>query len=87
MTDKPKVLIVDDDDEVAIQMVIIDRAIGNKWLISSGLNPGDRVVVEGIQKVRPGASVKVVPYNVDNKDNMKTSKKIIASDSDNKMEN
>jgi membrane fusion protein (multidrug efflux system) len=42
-------------------MLKLDRAIGDKWLVSSGLNPGDRVIVEGVQKVRPGASVKVVP--------------------------
>jgi membrane fusion protein (multidrug efflux system) len=41
---------------------VVDRAVGDKWLISEGLNPGDRLIVEGIQKVRPGTSVKVVPF-------------------------
>ena len=38
----------------------LDRAIGDQWLVSAGLAPGDRVIVEGMQKVRPGAVVKVV---------------------------
>jgi len=49
-------------------MLTLDRAIDNKWLVSSGLNPGDRVIVEGVQKVRPGASVKVVPFDAGRKE-------------------
>jgi membrane fusion protein, multidrug efflux system len=64
----PVALIVDAEDKVQQRMLVLDRAIGNKWLVSSGLNPGDRVIVEGVQKVRPGASVKVVPFNADRKD-------------------
>jgi membrane fusion protein (multidrug efflux system) len=41
---------------------MLDRAIGDAWLVSSGLAPGDRVIVEGKQKARPGVSVKVVPF-------------------------
>jgi membrane fusion protein (multidrug efflux system) len=44
-------------------MLALDRAIGDKWLVSSGLAPGDRLIVEGLQKVRPGAAVKVVPFH------------------------
>jgi len=58
----PVALIVDAEDKVQQRMLTLDRAIGNKWLVSSGLNPGDRVIVEGVQKVRPGASVRVVPF-------------------------
>ncbi len=43
-------------------MLALDRAIGDNWLISSGLASGDRVIVEGMQKIRPGVSVKVVPW-------------------------
>ena len=43
-------------------MLTLDRAIGDQWLVSSGLAPGDRVIVEGMQKVRPGAPVKAVPF-------------------------
>lgn len=56
----PLTLIVDADGKVQQRQLTADRAIGDKWLITSGLTKGDRVIVEGIQKVRPGASVKVV---------------------------
>ncbi|MDD5678658.1 MAG: efflux RND transporter periplasmic adaptor subunit [Kiritimatiellae bacterium] len=55
-------LVVDKDDKVEQRMLKIDRAIGNKWLVDEGLNAGDRVILEGLQKIRPGAAVKVVPF-------------------------
>jgi membrane fusion protein (multidrug efflux system) len=55
-------LIVDGSSKVQQRMITVDRVIGDKWLVSSGLKPGDQVIVEGVQKVRPGASVKVVPF-------------------------
>jgi len=58
----PTVLIVDGGGKVEPRLLEIDRAIGDKWLVTSGLVSGDRVIVEGLQKVRPGASVKVVPF-------------------------
>lgn len=60
---EPLTLIVDAENKVHQRMLTLDRAIGNEWLVSSGLAPGDRVIVEGIQKVRPGASVKAVPLD------------------------
>jgi membrane fusion protein (multidrug efflux system) len=57
----PFALIVDSQGKVQQRSITVDRAIGNKWLVTSGLAAGDRLVVEGIQKVRPGASVKVTP--------------------------
>jgi membrane fusion protein (multidrug efflux system) len=56
-------LIVDNTGKVQQRMLTIDRAAGDKWLVTSGLGPGDRVIVEGLQRVRPGASVKEVPLN------------------------
>jgi len=58
----PTVLVVDGEDKVQPRVIRTDRAIGDQWLVSSGLARGDRVVVEGVQKVRPGAPVKVVPF-------------------------
>jgi membrane fusion protein, multidrug efflux system len=58
----PTSLIVDAEGKVQLRMLTLDRTIGDKWLVSSGLAPGDRVIVEGIQKVRPGASVKAIPF-------------------------
>jgi membrane fusion protein (multidrug efflux system) len=58
----PTALIVDAADKVQQRSIRLDRAIGDKWLVSSGLSQGDRLIVEGLQKVRPGAAVKVVPF-------------------------
>jgi membrane fusion protein (multidrug efflux system) len=57
----PVALIVDAEGKAQQRMLALDRAIGDKWLVSSGLASGDRVIVEGMQRVRPGASVKEVP--------------------------
>jgi len=59
----PVALIVDAADNVRQRMLTLDRAIGDKWLVSAGLAPGDRLIVEGMQRVRPGGTVKVVPFN------------------------
>ncbi len=58
----PTALIVDAENKIQQRRLTLDRAIGDKWLVSAGLAPGDRVVVEGLQKVRPGVVVKVVPF-------------------------
>jgi membrane fusion protein (multidrug efflux system) len=58
----PVTLVVDGSDKVQQRVLTLDRAIGDRWLVASGLEPGERVIVEGAQKVRPGASVKVVPF-------------------------
>jgi membrane fusion protein (multidrug efflux system) len=62
---QPLALIVDKEDKVQQRILRLDRAIGDKWLVTSGLEAGDRVIVEGLQKVRPGALVKVVPPAAD----------------------
>jgi membrane fusion protein, multidrug efflux system len=58
----PVALVVDGAEKVAQRMVAVDRAIGDKWLVSEGLKPGDRVIAEGTQKVRPGTAVKAVRF-------------------------
>ena len=58
----PFVLTIDAQGKVALRMLTIDRAIDDKWLISSGLAPGDQVIVEGRQRLRPGTAVKAVPF-------------------------
>src|SRR6186713_843981 len=55
------VLIVDPEDKVAERVVTADRTIGDEWLITAGLSPGDRVIVDGLQKAKPGSPVKAVP--------------------------
>ena len=64
----PSVLIVDAEGKVQQRPLTLDRAIGDQWLVSSGLTAGERVVVEGLQKARPGASVKVVPADAGRKE-------------------
>ncbi|PKN29370.1 MAG: efflux transporter periplasmic adaptor subunit [Deltaproteobacteria bacterium HGW-Deltaproteobacteria-21] len=58
----PTALIVDADGKVQQRMLTLDRAIGDQWFVIAGLAPGDRVIAEGMQKVRPGAVVKAVPF-------------------------
>lgn len=53
-------LVVDKDNKVVSRSVVTDRVIGNKWLIESGLQSGDKLIVEGTGKVQPGQTVKAV---------------------------
>jgi membrane fusion protein, multidrug efflux system len=56
---RPNALVVGADDIVELRTIETDRAIGDQWLVTSGLKPGDRIIVEGIQSAKPGT--KVVP--------------------------
>lgn len=58
----PAALIVGAEGKAELRLLTLDRAIGDKWIVSEGLVPGDRVIVEGVQRVRPGMAVKVVPF-------------------------
>jgi membrane fusion protein (multidrug efflux system) len=70
----PYVLIVDGSGKVEQRAIIVARAIGDKWNVSSGLAPGDKVIVEGMQRVRPGATVKVTPFDAGQKENVEAKK-------------
>lgn len=61
------VLVVGADNKVETRQIVANQAIGDKWLVTDGLKAGDRVVVSGLQKVRPGAQVKVQEITADNK--------------------
>jgi membrane fusion protein, multidrug efflux system len=63
----PVALIVDAAGKVEQKTLTVDRTIGDQWLVSSGLSPGDKVIAEGMQKVHPGAMVKEVPFVADQK--------------------
>ncbi len=56
-------LIVNDAGKVEQRKLTLNRAIGDKWLVASGLSAGDRLIVEGMLKVRPGGAVKAVPFD------------------------
>jgi membrane fusion protein (multidrug efflux system) len=59
----PIALIVDGNGRVAQRPLELDRALGDRWLVTKGLSPGDRVIVEGSERLRPGTSVRVVPFS------------------------
>ncbi len=58
-------LVVDEQNNVAQRTVSAERVVGSNWLIGSGLNEGDRLIVEGTSKATIGAAVKPVEVSVD----------------------
>jgi membrane fusion protein (multidrug efflux system) len=60
----PYALLVNAESKVELKMLTLDRAMGNKWLVASGLVAGDRVILQGRQFVRPGMVVKSAPAPV-----------------------
>ncbi len=71
----PSVLVVDTEGKVQQRPLTLDRAMGDQWLVASGLSIGERVVVEGMQRARPGSSVKVVPNDAGRKEGAVTGSK------------
>jgi membrane fusion protein (multidrug efflux system) len=59
-TSGPYVLVVGDDEKVAPVSIQTGAMSGDQWVVKSGLKPGMRVVVDGLQKARPGSQVKPV---------------------------
>lgn len=57
-----QVAVVDIDNKISIRTVQVGDRVGGMWIIEDGLKPGERVVAEGVQKVRPGTLVKPRPY-------------------------
>jgi membrane fusion protein, multidrug efflux system len=57
----PTALVVTAEGKVERRQLVTDRAVGDAWLVTAGLAAGEQVIVEGLQKVRPGAEVKPVP--------------------------
>jgi membrane fusion protein (multidrug efflux system) len=57
----PVALVVTAEKKVERRQIVTDRAVGTAWLVTDGLKPGEQVIVEGVQKVRPGALVNPVP--------------------------
>ncbi|WP_445374128.1 efflux RND transporter periplasmic adaptor subunit [Photorhabdus tasmaniensis] len=52
------VMVVGKDEKVETRVITANQAIGDKWLVTSGLKTGDRVIVTGLQKIQPGIPVK-----------------------------
>ncbi len=57
-------LLVDPSGKVEQKIIKVNRTIGDMWLVDEGLKPGDRVIVEGLQKAKPGSTVKAVPASL-----------------------
>ena len=53
-------MVIGAGDKVEVRTLVADRAIGDRWLVSSGLSAGDRLIVEGLNKIGPGMPVKPV---------------------------
>src|SRR5467141_974078 len=58
-----QVAVVGPDNKVSIKTVTVGDRVGNEWVIPDGLKPGEKVIAEGIQKVRPGAQVNPKPFS------------------------
>ncbi|OGR00802.1 MAG: efflux transporter periplasmic adaptor subunit [Deltaproteobacteria bacterium RIFOXYD12_FULL_50_9] len=56
------VMVVGSEEKVEPRVIKVERTIGENWLVSEGLKAGDRIILEGIQRARPGTPVKVVPF-------------------------
>ncbi|MEL0631336.1 efflux RND transporter periplasmic adaptor subunit [Pseudoalteromonas carrageenovora] len=54
---EPTAMVVGKDNKVESRVLKVDRTIGSNWLVSDGLSDGDKLIVEGLQKIRPGAQV------------------------------
>jgi membrane fusion protein (multidrug efflux system) len=58
-------MVVADDNTVEQRTVNVGDTIGDQWLVKAGLSAGDRVIVEGLQKIRPGTVVVPSPFTPD----------------------
>jgi len=56
-------MVVGNEDKVEIRPVTAAKAVGDQWVVTKGLAPKERVIVQGVLKAAPGAQVKPVPYN------------------------
>jgi membrane fusion protein, multidrug efflux system len=61
LQDRYNIAVVDDQNKVSIRGVKVGPRVGDLWVIDEGLKPGERVVVEGLQRLRDGMTVKAVP--------------------------
>ena len=60
--DGSSVMVLNNEDKVEVRKVKTGAAVGASWEVLEGLKPGDRVIVEGLQKVKVGAPVRAVPW-------------------------
>ncbi len=56
---EPTAMVVGAESKVELRVLETPRAVGNQWMVTSGLKPGDQLIINNLQKIRPGAPVKV----------------------------
>jgi membrane fusion protein (multidrug efflux system) len=57
-----QVAVVNGENKVNLRTVTVGNQVGKQWIVTGGLNGGERVVAEGVQKVRPGLQVNPKPF-------------------------
>ncbi|HCC4463858.1 TPA: efflux RND transporter periplasmic adaptor subunit [Citrobacter freundii] len=65
---KATALILDQENVVQLREINTVKAVGNQWLVTAGLRPGDRVIVSGLQRIRPGIKARVLPSKLNTPD-------------------
>ena len=60
-TGEATALVVGDGNKAELRRLVLKRALGNQWVVASGLKAGDKLIVEGLQRVRPSQPVTPVP--------------------------
>ncbi|MEO5342611.1 MAG: efflux RND transporter periplasmic adaptor subunit [Gammaproteobacteria bacterium SHHR-1] len=60
---RPQVMLVDEQNKVQLRPITTVQSMGSDWIVTEGLKPGDRIIVEGLQRARPGGEVKVEDPN------------------------
>jgi membrane fusion protein (multidrug efflux system) len=63
-----QVAVVDAGNKVTVRTVAVGDRVGDRWIIADGLRPGERVIAEGVQKVRTGMTVKPTPFTAQSKE-------------------
>ncbi len=60
-TGQATVVMVGPDNKAVIRAITAERAVSDKWLVTGGLKPGDKVIVEGLGRIRMGQPIRPVP--------------------------
>jgi membrane fusion protein (multidrug efflux system) len=75
-----QVYVVGADNKVEFRNVTLGRTIGTRWQVTSGIKAGEKVIVEGFQKIGPGAPVEPTDWNPDAKPTAEAAQTTAAAD-------
>jgi membrane fusion protein (multidrug efflux system) len=62
---EPTAMVLNADNKAELRVLKTDRAVGDQWLVSNGLKTGDKVIVVGLQSIKPGQAVDAKPITVE----------------------